>query len=1148
MRIDQLILEGFEYEELLHPDGLSRLDKHFFDFLSKEAPQLALWLKAYQNDQTPDFMEKDIVHTPLIQCAEYLDQFVTRLFRIEDSVSDLSQKTLRDNPIFYFKKHIVQKLVKRRLKNKIEGDFGSEYLYFKQKLDPQLDQELAMATLAIALQDNPQEKDEFERLLDWCVLAQITGAGQLETGDWLSFQAPKKLDFDALIPLAPESPDGIRQEIAHSQRRQREGFNLTDTRFSRRQVMDEVHYCVYCHKNEGDYCSTGFYNKKQQPEAGFKTNPLGEHLTGCPLDEKISEMHFLKQEGFVIAPLAVVMIDNPLCPATGHRICNDCMKACIYQKQEPVNIPQVETRVLTDVLSLPWGVEVYDLLTKWNPLRQKNAILKPYNGHKVMVMGMGPAGFTLAHYLTLEGFAVVGLDGLKIEPLETRYLKGPIKYFDDLKEPLSERLTRGFGGVAEYGITVRWDKNFLTLIYMTLMRRPTFQVFGGVRFGGTLTVEEAWALGADHLAVAVGAGLPRELPIENAMARGMRQANDFLMALQLTGAAKEKSLVNLQIRLPAIVIGGGLTGVDAATEIQAYYIQQVEKVSRRYQELVKRRGETAVRSRFTTESLILLDEFLSHAEIIVKERFIAHQENRSPDFIKLLQGFGGTTIVYRKAIQDSPAYRKNPEELEKALEEGIYYAGHLTPQRVFLDEFGACQALACIKPDGEECVLAARTILVATGAKPNVAYGFEHKDTFDRERFEYVAYQAIEEILEKVDATPYDKFKPVGMFTSYQDHAHRVTFLGDTHPAFHGNVVKAIASAKHCFESIQALFPKPIHTQTAWGDYLQFQKQIYDRFSAVVLRKKRIHPEVTELLIRAPQAAHRHAPGQFYRLQNFEYSAQEMGGSVLQSEALALLGAASEEHPDSLSFWIMHKGVSSRIATHFEPGLSVSLMGPTGAKTKLPPKNQPICIMGGTLALAYLRVIGPSLKAQGNPIVYLGLYDHPHEIVSVEEARKQADLVIWGFPRPVVQPKILQEMLCFYGDLHEILKAYQAADKVSPPLSTLSQIMVMGDTAMLSAVKALRLGWLNHAVAENAVWTAAVYGPMQCMLKGVCAQCLQWQIDPSTGRRTKAVYACSWQHQPFDQVELENIDQRLEQNSMLECLTEQWYDHILERS
>ena len=57
-----------------------------------------------------------------------------------------------------------------------------------------------------------------------------------------------------------------------------------------------------------------------------------------------------------------------MCPGTGHRICNDCMKGCIFQKQEPVNIPQIETGVLTDVLELPYGFEIYGLLTRWNPL------------------------------------------------------------------------------------------------------------------------------------------------------------------------------------------------------------------------------------------------------------------------------------------------------------------------------------------------------------------------------------------------------------------------------------------------------------------------------------------------------------------------------------------------------------------------------------------------------------------------------------------------------------------------------------------------------------------------------------------------------------------------------------------------------------
>src|SRR5690606_17892800 len=157
--------------------------------------------------------------------------------------------------------------------------------------------------------------------------------------------------------------------------------------------------------------------------------------------------------------------------------------------------------------------------------------------------------------------------------------------YEDIKEPLDARVMAGFGGVAEYGITVRWDKNFLKLIYITLMRRPYFQVFGGVRFGGTLKVHNVWELGFDHLAIAVGAGLPKALPVPGSMAPGMRQANDFLMALQLTGAAKKSSLANLQVRLPAVIIGGGLTGIDTATEVQAYYIAQVEKTLERYEKL-----------------------------------------------------------------------------------------------------------------------------------------------------------------------------------------------------------------------------------------------------------------------------------------------------------------------------------------------------------------------------------------------------------------------------------------------------------------------------------------------------------------------------------------------------------------------------------
>src|SRR6185369_16261867 len=101
-----------------------------------------------------------------------------------------------------------------------------------------------------------------------------------------------------------------------------------------------------------------------------------------------------------------------------------------------------------------------------------------------------------------------------------------------------------------------------------------------------MTIDSAFELGFDHIALCAGAGRPTIVDMKNGLAPGVRQASDFLMALQLTGAAKPDSLANLQVRLPVVVIGGGLTAVDTATESLAYYVVQVEKFLVRYEALV----------------------------------------------------------------------------------------------------------------------------------------------------------------------------------------------------------------------------------------------------------------------------------------------------------------------------------------------------------------------------------------------------------------------------------------------------------------------------------------------------------------------------------------------------------------------------------
>src|SRR5271169_3042467 len=109
-----------------------------------------------------------------------------------------------------------------------------------------------------------------------------------------------------------------------------------------------------------------------------------------------------------------------------------------------------------------------------------------------------------------DGHRVTAVDGLKIEPLDAEISgvtalgeRAPfraIREVDDLFESLNDRVMAGFGGVAEYGITVRWNKNYLKVIRLLIERRAAFSMYGGVRFGGTIPVDSAFALGFDHIA------------------------------------------------------------------------------------------------------------------------------------------------------------------------------------------------------------------------------------------------------------------------------------------------------------------------------------------------------------------------------------------------------------------------------------------------------------------------------------------------------------------------------------------------------------------------------------------------------------------------------------------------------------------------
>src|SRR3954467_4455980 len=608
---------GLHFNDLYEREGLLRVDRAFLGFLAEIDAALRDRLVAARAKLPAGKEESEL----LVALAPHVEDFIAKLFGIEAEARALAGRHHELAPLYSVKRLFVQRRALHKVKPE---DARPDGFAFSTELD-------FARRVTAWLADEKNHEQELEGAARYAAWATTTPEGKAKHRAGVLFKAPRKLDFMRLVPVHTETDKGYSEHsLLHL--REREGFALTDPGTDLVGAMDEGNYCIWGHEQGKGSCSKGL--KEKAPSESFKKTVLGVQLAGCPLEEKISEFQMVKARGEPLAALAMIAVDNPLSAGTGHRICNDCMKSCIYQKQTPVNIPQIETSILSDVLQLPYGFEIYSLLSRWNPLHLRRPYPLAYNGKNVLVVGMGPAGYTLAHHLLNEGFGVVGVDGLRIEPLSVR-MRGakrrvpqPVKDINDVTGPLDRRTILGFGGVSEYGITVRWDKNFLDINYLLLMRRKKFRLYDGIRFGGTVTLEDAWNLGFDHVAICAGAGKPTLVSAKNNLLRGVRQASDFLMGLQATGAYKANSLANLQLRLPAVVIGGGLTAIDTATEMQAYYVVQVEKTLDRYDRLVWKIGEEAIWAKLDAEEREIVETWLKHGRAIRAERSAAAAAGR----------------------------------------------------------------------------------------------------------------------------------------------------------------------------------------------------------------------------------------------------------------------------------------------------------------------------------------------------------------------------------------------------------------------------------------------------------------------------------------------------------------------------------------
>jgi NAD(P)H-flavin reductase len=447
------------------------------------------------------------------------------------------------------------------------------------------------------------------------------------------------------------------------------------------------------------------------------------------------------------------------------------------------------------------------------------------------------------------------------------------------------------------------------------------------------------------------------------------------------------------------------------------------------------------------------------------------------------------------------------------------------------------------KRGGEVIELPARTVCVAAGTSPNTIYEKEFPGTFKLDKKGFFAphkarLDGDRVILENDSA---------GFFTSYENGGRTISYYGDNHPRYAGSVVKAMASAKLGFLQLADLLGSDENAapdEKHEAHWRALGKQLDEELRATVVAVNRLTPTIVEIVVKAPLAARHFRPGQFYRLQNYESTAPVVAGTRLTMEGLALTGAWTDPEKGLLSLIVLEMGFTSRLCAVLKPGEPVVVMGPTGTPTEIP-VGETVLLAGGGLGNAVLFSIGKALRAAGCKVIYFAGYRKREDVFKREDIEAASDQIVWSVDAgEAIVPHRTQDRT-FQGNVVQAILAY-AEGRLGEhtPLHEVKRIIAIGSDRMMRAMKDARHGVLQPHLDPAHVGVASINSPMQCMMKEVCAQCLQKHVDPSTGKES-IVFSCFNQDQLMDHVDFANLAARLRGNTVQEKLTNLWLERIL---
>jgi NAD(P)H-flavin reductase len=370
--------------------------------------------------------------------------------------------------------------------------------------------------------------------------------------------------------------------------------------------------------------------------------------------------------------------------------------------------------------------------------------------------------------------------------------------------------------------------------------------------------------------------------------------------------------------------------------------------------------------------------------------------------------------------------------------------------------------------------------------------------------------------------------KPVGEMS--------VSYLGDMHPSFAGNVVKAMASGKKAAPLIHEKISKS-STKQCSGEVQNYQ----DMFLVRVHDMKKIDDNVTEITFHAPAHVKHFEPGHFYRLQNFYKNASLLSKPILtddpsplfMAEGVALSGLNVDKDTGILKTLVLNLGASSYILQHLKVGESVSLMGPTGMPAPdLHHKN--VLLIGGGFYNPVVAEMHKKFKRNGCKTTYIAAYKNASDVKKVYPTDVIADNMIYTYDAEDIDLSFDKSITCVHGNAIDGLR--HCLVSLADDMKDIDYAIIMGTPMMLKAFQAAFQGEFKGVFSQSTMIAANGSTPMQCMMKGICSQC----VCDKKNTNSEKFFTCAEQDQPLVLINFETVFQRLTQNATQEKVNKLW--------